>query len=94
MTTSTLLPPAFIHTFVDLCGIWAGTSITKDKILAGMYALVYSYSALEPDAIKVPNEMKGRYTLDREGSSHVPKLFLINVEAIAGLIRCGWQQRS
>ena len=77
--------PAFIHTFLDLrdvphCGIKA---VSGENYMPGMYVVVHSYAADDPDLIETPNTMIGRYTVTRDPRSQLPILYILPVETIA-----------
>ena len=76
--------PAFIHTFINLrdlpkCGF---ISVDGQKYMAGIHALVHSFSAIDIDAIEVPNTMIGKYTVDWDEPTQIPKLYIIIVISI------------
>ncbi len=76
--------PAYIHTFIDLHNLPKGgiISVQKQKYIPGMYAVVHSFSAVDVDAIEVPNTMIGKYTVDRDEHSQLPTLYIIPVTSI------------
>lgn len=76
--------PAYIHTFIDLHDLPKRgiISVNNQKYSPGMYAVVHSFSAIDVDAIEVPNTMIGKYTVDRDEHSQLPTLYIIPIASL------------
>ena len=94
--------PAFIHAFLDLRQLPIGVSIRLPESgqtirNAGVYALIHSFSLVEPEDMDYPNAMIARFTVTLQNNSKAPKLYLVDVATFdaptIGIPDIGWSER-
>jgi hypothetical protein len=84
--------PAFIHTFVGLCGLPEGECVNirangQSYLEAGLYAVAHSFDPVSIGDLDLPDALIGLYTPHfHSADDRHPTLFLVDVKLIASPI--------